>query len=113
MDERWKKHSTLDGVFERYVDGFANDTEFHRQKVQDVQPILDDNTRVRNESNGRTREGGRKVGSIPATIYYDWVKEWTTKGLVEPGNMAGLNDLLLARLRDPDYSKFRTTYGGI
>ncbi len=113
MDTRWKPHASLVGVAERYVDGIGSDTEFHRQKVQDVKPILDFNQRVRNETNGATPEGGRHVGRIPATVYYDWVAEWTTKGLVGPGNMAGLNDLLLARLRDPDYGKFKTTYGSI
>ena len=113
MDERWKPHGSLHGVYERYIDGYANDDTFHRQKVQDIAPILDYNSRVRNETNGATKEGGRHVGRIPATVYYDWVKEWTGKGLVGPGNMAGLNDLLLARLRDPDYSKFTTTHGSI
>jgi len=113
MDTRWKPHSALNGVYERYVDGFANDTEFHRQKVQDVAPIIDFNTRVRNETNGATQGGGRHVGRIPATVYYDWVAEWTKKGLVGPGNMSGLNDLLVARLRDADFAKFRTTDGGI
>ncbi len=113
MDERWKPHGALVGVFERYIDGFANDDEFHRQKVQDIAPILDFNSRVRNETNGATPGGGRHVARIPATIYYDWVAEWTKKGLVGPGNMAGLNDLLLTRLRDPDYSKFKTTYGAV
>jgi len=113
MEKRWQQHSTLPGVYERYIDGLANDTEFHKEKVQDIKPILDYNSRVRNETNGKTLEGGRHVGRIPAIVYHSWVKEWTAKGLVGPGNMAGLNDLLLSRLRDPDYSKFKTTYGAV
>ena len=113
MDQQWKPHAALHGVYERYVDGFANDTEFHRQKVQDVAPIIDFNTTVRNETNGATPEGGRHVGRIPATIYYDWIAEWEREGKIGPGNMSGLNDLLLGRLRDRDYAKFRTTDGAI
>lgn len=113
MDESWKPHSALVGVYERYVDGFANDTEFHRQKVQDIAPIIDFNTRVRNETNGKTPEGGRHVGRIPATIYYDWVAEWTREGKIGPGNMSPLNDLLLGRLRNRDFAKFRATDGAI
>lgn len=113
MDTRWKPHNSLVGVSERYIDGFANDTTFHRQKYQDVQPIIDYNQRVRNETNGATLEGGRHVGRIPILILNEWVEEWTKKGLVGPGNMAGLNDLLIARLRDPDYRKLKTTDGAI
>ena len=113
MEKNWKRHSALPGVYERYIDGFHNDTEFHKEKVQDVKPILDYNQRVRNETSGRTEGGGRHVGRIPAIMYHSWVQEWTAKGLVGPGNMAGLNDLLLARLRNPDFAKLRTTDGGI
>ena len=113
MDTRWRPHSALPGVAERYIDGFANDDTFHRQKVQDVAPILDYNARIRGTSNGKTAGGGRHVGRIPSTVYYDWIAEWEREGLIGPGNMGGLNDLLLARLRDGDYSKFRTTDGGI
>ena len=28
MDERWKPHSTLNGVFERMIDGYANDDKW-------------------------------------------------------------------------------------
>jgi len=107
----WKPHSNLDGVFERYIPGDGN--KFHRQKVQDVAPILEHNTRVRNETNGRTKGGGRMVASIPATVYYDWIAEWTRKGLIGPGNMSGVNDLLIKRIRDRDFSKFRMTDGGV
>ena len=113
MDERWKPHASLNGVYERFIDGFANDTEFHRQKVQDVAPIIDFNAKVRNETNGATPGGGRHVGRIPATVYYEWVAEWTAQKKIGPGNMSGLNDLLLGRLRDSDYAKFKTTDGAI
>jgi hypothetical protein len=113
MDERWKPHATLPGVAERFIDGGANDTQFYRQKVQDVAPIINAASRIRNETNGATPEGGRHVGRIPATVYYDWIEEWALQGKVGPGNMSGLNDLLLGRLRDRDYAKFRTTDGGI
>ena len=113
MDQRWRRHPTMPDVAERYVDGFANDIEFYRQKVQDVAPIIDRNRRIRNETNGRTREGGRYLGSIPATVYYEWIIEWQRKGLIGPGNMDAVNDLLKQKLRDSDYSKFRATDGGI
>ena len=113
MDQRWKPHASLPGVAERFIDGVGSDTTFHRQKVQDVEPIINKATQIRNETNGRTPEGGRHVGRIPATVYYDWVAEWTRQGKIGPGNMSGLNDLLLSRLRDRDYAKFKTTDGAI
>jgi len=111
MEKRWHKGSQ-DGVFQRYHDGLANDTEFYREQVQDVAPIINAATRIRNETDGRS-DGGRLVGRIPSVVYNAWLKEWTDKGMIAPGNMSGLNDLLVARLRDSDYSKFRTTSGGI
>lgn len=113
MWDKWEWHPTLPGVVQKFHEGFDSETTFVRQKVQDIAPIIDANTETRNNGNGRTSGGGRKIGSIPATLYYDWVAEWERKGLIGPGNMEPLNGLLIARLRDRDYSKFRSTDGGI
>ena len=111
VDTTWKRHGNLLGVAERYI---PTDDGFARQKVQDIEPIVDDNRRLANETDGRSAGGSfRKVGSIPATVYYQWIVEWQRKGLIGPGNMDRVNELCLQRLRDSDYAKFRTTWGGI
>lgn len=108
---QWRPHSTLPGVVERYLHGEG--TAFHRQKVQDVAPIIKRNRAIANDLDGRTPGGGRQVGEVPATVFYDWIAEWTRQGLIGPGNMDAVNSLLKAKLRDGDFSKFRTTHGGI
>lgn len=110
MDGIWRRHSNLPDVAERHI---ATDNGWARQKVQDVAPTIEGNRRIRNETGGRTQGGGELVGRVPATVYYDWVKEWTAKGLIGPGHMDALNDLLIERLADSDFSKFRTADGGI
>lgn len=110
MLDQWQRHGSLPDVAKRR---FFQDDMLVTQKVQDVEPILDRNRRIANETDGRTPGGGRYLGSIPATVYYDWIREWTIKGLIGPGHMEPVNDLIKQRLRDSDFSKLRTTSGGI
>lgn len=111
MFNRWRPSEAHDGVFERYLHGDGN--TFYRERVQDVEPILAHNRRVANETDGRTPGGGRLLGSIPPVVYHEWLAEWTAQGLVAPGHMDAVNDLIIKRLRDSDYAKLRATYGGI
>ena len=110
MFDRWHRHSNAPDVVQRY---FETDDGFARQKVQDVEPLIDRNRAIRNDTNGRTEGGGVLIGSIPTTVYHEWIKEWTVQGKIAPGHMDAVNGLLEARLRDSDFSKFRTTDGGI
>lgn len=111
MFGKWHRHSNFPDIAVRYVDGLANDTEFARQKVQDIEPAVNANTEERNTTGGwnkaRTR---RKAASIPALVYYDWIAEWTKQGLLVPGDpefSEKANALCLKRVRDSDYGKFK------
>lgn len=46
---------------------------------EDVEPTLDYCRRMRSTPQRRTRMGMRKVASIPAVVYYDWMR----KGIVD------------------------------
>ena len=111
MFGRWDRHHQYDDVAVRVVDGDGH--KFHQQFVQDIQPAIDHNTAVRNETNGWLPDrSARKVGSIPVTIVHDKIREWTINGelvLGDPSYSSRLNMLLKDLLRDRDYSKFRTT----
>jgi hypothetical protein len=103
---QWRASRSQPGVAERFIE---TDTGFARHKVQDVEPLIDRAARVRNDLDGRTPDGGLYVGTIPVTVYHEWLKEWTIQGKIGPGHMDAVNDLILAKLRDSDFSKFRTT----
>lgn len=111
IDERWYRHPNLPDVAVRYVDGFANDTTFARQKVQDIAPIVSQNTRERYETQGwNAGRTMRKAASIPSTVYYDWIAEWQREGklvLGDPEFGSKANELCLKRVRDMEYNKFR------
>lgn len=106
----WHAHAASEGIAQRY---FEDDGKLVRHKRADIEPVIERNRRIANETDGRTKEGGRFIGSVPAIVLHDWIAEWTRQGKIGPGNMGGLNDLIKQRLRDSDYSKFRTTWGGI
>lgn len=112
MKERKGRHWQWADVGVRVFDGDGN--LFHRQYTQDVEPAIDANTRVRNETNGWNADRTvRKVGSIPVTVVYDKIREWHREGRLpdrgHPMYSRVLNDLLKDMLRDRDYAKFRTT----
>lgn len=105
----WHQHGNFDDVAQRY---FEQDGVLHRQKVQDIEPAIDANTRERNETGGWTRQRTmRKAASIPATVYYDWIVEWQRRGdlpdMTHPEFHTKANELCLKRVKDGDYGKFR------
>lgn len=105
----WHKHANFDDVAQRY---FEQDGQIVRQKVQDIEPAVDRNTRERNETGGWTSgRKMRKAASIPASLYYDWIVQWQKEGLLpdmsHPDFSEMANALCLKRVRDGDYSKFR------
>lgn len=105
----WHRHGNFDDVSQRY---FEQDGQLYRQKVQDIEPAVDANTRERNETGGWTAgRTMRKAASIPATLYYDWIVEWQKEGLLpemsHPDFHSLCNNLCLKRVKDGDYSKFR------
>lgn len=108
---KWHRHPNLPDVAVRYVDGFEGDTVFAREKRQDIEPIVDANTRERLETGGwAAGRNMRKAASIPASLYYDWISEWQRQGLLDmkdPEFSQKANDLCLKRVRDSEYGKFR------
>ena len=72
-------------------------------KWQDAQPILDQNARERNSgiNNPSATALGRKVASIPLTVWQNWMIE--TNGDVENNP-----ELLAKYLNDPDNAFLRT-----
>ena len=110
MWNEWRPSKANPGVAERWL---ADDGRIIRQKYQDAQPTIDRLQKVRSATNGRTPGGGQYIGSIPMTLYHQWLSEWTRQGKIAPGNMDAVNDLLVAKLRDGDFSKLRATDGGI
>ena len=111
MLNRWHQIGHFHDVAERALDGDGK--KIHRQFVQDVEPAIDHNTKVRNETNGWLPDrSARKVGSIPVTLVHDWIRDWTAKGelvMGDPSYGQRLNHLLKEKLKDRDFAKFRTT----
>ncbi|MGB0855085.1 MAG: hypothetical protein ACPGSI_17440 [Pikeienuella sp.] len=108
---RWRRSALGPDVFERKIDGEGS--LYHTQYTQDAQSIIDLNTKIRNETNGFSADRrARKVGSIPVTVVYEKIRKWTQEGRLDQKDPAyghRLNKLLKDLLRDPDYSKFRST----
>lgn len=105
----WHQHTNFADVRQRY---FEQDGQLIRQRVQDVEPVIDRNTRERNETGGWTASRSmRKAASIPASLYYEWIVQWQKEGLLPDmshkdfSEMA--NNLCLKRVKDGDFSKFR------
>jgi hypothetical protein len=80
-----------------------SDGTIHLNKTMDVEPILNINKEEYNSgvNNDASRGMGRKVASIPITVYQNWMKE--TNGAIE------YDQALLAKyLNDPDNRYLRT-----
>lgn len=107
----WRRHENAPDVAVRYIDGDGR--LFHEQYVQDVEPIIEQNTALRNYNGGWAPDRSkRKVGTLPVTIVWDKIREWQAKGELPahgtPGFSKELNRKLVELLKDRDYSKFRT-----
>ncbi|MAR83217.1 MAG: hypothetical protein CMF55_00265 [Legionellales bacterium] len=84
-------------TFEESADNFT------LTRFQDAEPIVNNNKKEFNSGvNNPTHSSlGRKVASIPLTVWENWMKE--TKGLIQK------DPTLLAKyLNDPDNKYFRT-----
>lgn len=105
----WHRHANFGDVAQRY---FEEDGRLIRQKVQDIEPVVEANKRLSNETGGWTENRKfRKAASIPASLYYDWISTWQKEGrlpdMTHPDFSEMANNLCLQRVRDGDYSKFR------
>lgn len=67
----------------RITSGFhvahQNDDDVLVEHYQDVEPTLDYCARMRKIPQRPTRSGFRRVASLPAVIYYDWLR----KGIID------------------------------
>ena len=78
------------------------------ETYQDAQPIIEENKRRYNDHGDLRTPGklnfdgfGHKVGSIPETVWNQWVKE-------DP-EIAHNPKLVLKKLNDPEFRYFKTT----
>lgn len=80
----------------------VSDTAITVVERANVTPLLELN-KIERESTQKAR-GLKKIGSVDAVTYNNWRKEWKKRGEPESLWLA----FALAKLKDRDYSKFRT-----
>jgi hypothetical protein len=81
----------------------------HFETIQDVEPILDNNARLRGES--QKSETFRHIADIPNTVFHQWFNEYNA-GQAKPdtrifGNPE-FDKFVQRKLRDSDWSKLLT-----
>lgn len=86
-----------------HFDATTRTVQFER--LQDVEPIIENNKRLQNES--QHSDWGRHFASIPNVIIEKWCNEDGVNYLALPGDEFGR--IIKQKLRDPDYAWLRTT----
>ena len=98
-------HKTIFDMDETSVTTFEEETDgtIHLNKIMDAEPILNINKEEYNSGvNNPSGKGlGRKVASIPVTVWQNWLNE--TNGAIEHDQA-----LLAKYLNDPDNKFLRT-----
>lgn len=84
-----------------------NDGKFAVETVLDAQPIIEENTAVRNSQPDGWKGDMHLVASIPMPIYMAMVMAWKKLGFSTEQKQEALKHFL----NDPDTSKFRTKRG--
>lgn len=75
--------------------------------TQDVEPILENNKRLRTEK--QKRDWGRHIASIPNVISYRWmVEEWNRGNHSLRFGTPEWNALVWRKLQDPEWAYLRT-----
>lgn len=92
----------FDGISESQI--WISGDEIHTIQTMDAQPILDQNQRVRNAGAGPKRSM-HHVATIDLVTHHNWKKEWRQKY----ADKWEWKTYLAMKLRDRDYSKFRTS----
>lgn len=104
MSRRLFSHDPVMGITKYWHDDQANDRAII-ETVQDVSSILDNNKAQRNAGlNDKDHGLGRKVASIPLTLYYKWKGECSSKGM----SSQETNAYIMAQLRSRDYCHLLT-----
>ena len=84
---------------------YVGDSEIVVQDVQDAQPILDDNARMRAQAGRSMGRNGYLAASIPITIYHEWRKDWRKNH----SDKWEWKTYLAQKLNSKDWLKLRTT----
>lgn len=82
----------------------ASERTFTFERLQDVEPIIENNKRLQNEP--QRSDWGRHVASIPNVIIERWINEDGVNYLALPG--PEFAKLIKRKLRDPDWMWLRT-----
>lgn len=102
------KHITLsnNGVIENRI-SVNDDGELVTRDImsgRNVQQILDDNQRVRNDAPHNKKAQGVMAARIPLPLFHTWKKEWKK---VYKQDMTW-HQFLIRRINDRDYGQLRT-----
>jgi hypothetical protein len=85
----------------------SNGKDLTIEHVQDVEPILENNQRLRTME--QRSDWGRHVADIPNVIYVQWLNEEHAKGNTKLRLFTPEFDALVQRkLKDPDWFHLRT-----
>lgn len=89
------------------VHSTPSDRAYHFERVQDVEPILENNKRLKAEA--QKSDFGRHVASIPSVIVEKWLNEEYARGNTELRFLGpGFNEFIAKKLKDPDNRAWRT-----
>ena len=91
---------TVRTTFHKHGDG-----TFTIQSSQDVEPILENNKRLRTMP--QKSDWGRHIASIPNVIWLQWHQE--TKGEIDRMDKATFARFVRRKLADPAYAFLRTS----
>lgn len=83
----------------------VDDDQIIMQDWEDAQPLLDENQRMRNMPQARTMRGGYLAARIPATMYYEWKKDWRANHR----DRWTWQTYLAMKINSRDYSKLKTS----
>lgn len=97
-----KINAGSDGISSSQI--WVGSDEIRTIETMDAQPILDQNQRLRSAGVAH-RKGMRHVATIDRITYHNWRKEWKQRH----ADKWEWKTWLAMKLRDRDYSKFRTS----
>lgn len=104
MSKRLFSHDAASGITKYWHYDAQNDKAVI-ESVQDVSGILDQNKRERNAGVNEKDHGlGKKVATVPLTLYYQWKAECKARGLDEKESGA----YILAKINSREYAHLKT-----
>lgn len=88
---------------------YVGDNQIVTKDYQDVQPILDNNARLRAQNGNRQGRNGTWVADIPITLLWEWKKDWRRNH----SDKWEWKTFLAQKINSRDYLKLRVTEGRI